>query len=210
MPKEYLTENFYSLYLKQPDDKELVLRLKNNEVAAFNTLYWKYHAALYANVMKLTRDVVLAEDTVQDVFITLWERRESLDPEQPVAGWLFVVSYNRTITQLKRAARETIQPEALDKVPIEVFDEGSDKTEVQLKLLQDATQLLSPQKRKVFELCKMQGKTYDQTAAELGISKHTVKEYLSEAVATVKKYVQQHPEQHAFLLIYTLTESFLS
>ena len=52
---------------------------------------------------------------------------------------------------------------------------------------------LSPQKRKVFELCKVQGRTYKKAAEELHISKYTVKEYLSEALISIKKYIGEHP-----------------
>jgi DNA-directed RNA polymerase specialized sigma subunit, sigma24 homolog len=54
---------------------------------------------------------------------------------------------------------------------------------------------LSPQKRKVFELCKVQGRTYKKAAEELHISKYTVKEYLSEALVSIKKYIGDHPRQ---------------
>jgi RNA polymerase sigma-70 factor (ECF subfamily) len=61
-------------------------------------------------------------------------------------------------------------------------------------MLEEAMSRLSPQKRKVFELCKLQGKTYEETASVLQISKYTVKEYLTAAVGSVKEYVHQHPQ----------------
>jgi DNA-directed RNA polymerase specialized sigma24 family protein len=39
---------------------------------AFNSLYWEYHAAIYANALKLIKDPVIAEDIVQEVFVTVW------------------------------------------------------------------------------------------------------------------------------------------
>ena len=192
--------------MKALEDSELVLRLQNNEVSAFDILYWKYHAAIYANVLKLIKEEPITEDIVQEVFIALWEKRSSLDANQPVAGWLFVVSYNRAINQLKKILQQQKAQKNLI-APADFTEDDFRFSEEQSSLVKKAVDQLSPQKRKVFELCKMQGKTYEQTAAELNISKHTVKEYLSDAIAFIKNYVHKHPEQFV-LMPALLTISF--
>ena len=65
--------------------------------------------------------------------------------------------------------------------------------DAQYYLLYEAINLLSPQKRKVFTLCKLEGKTYEEAAEKLNISKHTVKEYLGHAVASVKSHINNNP-----------------
>ncbi len=75
--------------------------------------------------------------------------------------------------------------------------------EARIKILEEALIKLSPQKRKVFDLCKIQGKSYEESARELNISKHTVKEYLSIAVKAVKEYAEQHPLNNV-LFIYII------
>lgn len=181
--------------------KELAISLINNDVEAFDRLYWKFHGAVYANAFKLTRDALIAQDIVQDVFITLWEKRHTLDPEKDIAGWLFAVSYNKSIDQLKRKLRESTVKESQLSEWYNVTDINNDLTDVRLLILEKAMQQLSPQKRKVFELCKMQGKTYETAAQELQISKYTVKEYLSDAITCIKKYIKQHPEQQSFFIL---------
>ena len=63
------------LALKSRKINELALRLRNDDISAFNTLYWDYHGAVYANSFKLIRDSVIAEDIVQEVFIALLEKQ---------------------------------------------------------------------------------------------------------------------------------------
>jgi RNA polymerase sigma-70 factor (ECF subfamily) len=63
----------------------------------------------------------------------------------------------------------------------------------QWAVLENALSCLSPQRRRAFELCKLQGKTYEEAAMELRISKYTVKEYLSAAIASIKEYSLHHP-----------------
>jgi RNA polymerase sigma-70 factor (ECF subfamily) len=182
---------------------DLALKLRNDDISAFNSLYWEYHGAVYANALKLIRDPSIAEDIVQETFVALWEKRQSIDPKQDIAGWLFVVSHHKTIDQLKRKLRHALAEKILQEV-IEGHDiVEEDITEEQLTAIEKAVDQLSPQKRKVFELCKMQRRTYEKAAEELQISKYTVKEYLSEAMVSIKKYIGQHPT-HANTMIYFL------
>jgi len=182
--------------LKSQKTNDLASRLRNDDINAFNTLYWEYHAAVYANALKLIKDPIIAEDIVQEVFVTLWGKRHAIDPEQDIAGWLFVVSHHKTIDQLKQKIRHSLVQKKLS-----IAGEGhsaivnTDLKEDQLSTIEKAVDQLSPQKRKVFELCKVQGRTYKKAAEELHISKYTVKEYLSEALISIKKYIGEHPRQ---------------
>jgi DNA-directed RNA polymerase specialized sigma24 family protein len=56
-------------------DNELVMRLHIDDVKAFDALYLKYHQALYSNIFKLSKDADATQDILQEVFITLWEKR---------------------------------------------------------------------------------------------------------------------------------------
>lgn len=189
--------------MKSQKTNDLASRLRNDDIDAFNILYWEYHAALYANALKLIKDPSIAEDIVQEVFVTLWGKRHAIDPEQDIAGWLFVVSHHKTIDQLKRKLKQ-----ALVQKNLSIFREdhsivvNNDLEEEQLNALEQAMDQLSPQKRKVFELCKVQGRTYKKAAEELHISKYTVKEYLSEAIVSIKKYIVEHPGQTGILIYF--------
>ena len=175
-------------------NNELIERLQNDEKEALDELYRKYHSAIYYNILKLTRDAIVSEDILQEVFITLWEKRHELNIQQGISGWLFVVSYNRSISYLKRKLKESLARTALQQNIENTTDAENSFTNTQMSILEKAIEQLSPQKRRVFELCKLQRKTYAEAADELQISKHTVKEYLSGAVISIKNYVQQYPE----------------
>ena len=172
------------------DDNTLVTLLQQGDLQAFDKLYWKYHSALYNNVLKITRDTGAAEDIVQEIFITLWQKRMLIETSKSISGWLFVISYNRAINWQRKKLLETQKQQ---NITVEE-DASTDTYNMQMKMLEDALEKLSPQKRRVFELCKLQGKTYKETAEELNISSHTVKEYLSGAMASVKEYAITHPE----------------
>ena len=195
--------------MKKSGTNDLALRLRNNDISAFNSLYWKYHSAVYANALKLIKDKSIAEDIVQDVFITLWEKRDTIDPKLDIVGWLFVVSHHKTIDQLKKKLRQALAEKILYPIIEKANAFEDDITDEQLYAFEKAIGQLSPQKRKVFELCKMQNRTYEKAAEELHISKYTVKEYLSEAIVSIKKYIGQHPT-HAGIVTYFLVQSLFN
>ena len=188
--------------------KDLASRLRKDDINAFNTLYWEYHAAVYANALKLIKDPVIAEDIVQEVFVTVWGKRHTIDPEQDLVGWLFVISYHKTIDQLKRKLKEAL---AHKRIGISIEDHSihvnADLKEEQLAAIEKAMDQLSPQKRKVVELCKVQGRTYKKAAEELHISKYTVKEYLSEAMVSIRKYIGEHPTQTGVIIYFLVFTS---
>ncbi len=174
-------------------DPKLIIQLQRDDVRAFNQIYFKYHTAIYQNIFKLLKDTEESENILQEVFTSLWLNRSTLDAAKPVANWLFVVSYNKSITHLKKSLKKALSYKQIENE--HEYDHEADGflKEIKLQLINEACLNLSPQKRKVFDLCKLQGKSYEETADELNISKHTVKEYLSLAVKSIKEYVDQHP-----------------
>lgn len=87
--------------MKSPDSK-LVARLRAGDVSAFDSLYWRYYQVVYRNIVKLTKEPVIAQDILQEVFIRLWEKRHEIKYEQPVANWIFVISFNLSIDYTRK------------------------------------------------------------------------------------------------------------
>ena len=176
--------------MKSPDSK-LVARLRAGDVSAFDSLYWRYYQVVYRNIVKLTKEPVIAQDILQEVFIRLWEKRNDINYEQPVANWIFVISFNLSIDYTRKKLREEVLHRNLlassEHTTQYVFE-----YEQYYHLLKHAIEQLSPQKQKIVKLCKLEGKTYEEAAAELQISRHTVKEYLSAAMASLGDYVRTH------------------
>lgn len=158
----------------------------------FDEIYRQFHQVVYANIFKLIKDPSIAEDILQDVFFALWENRAKLNPDQSVSSWLFVVSYNRSISYLRKKVKQGIQyVESYDPfhaVAEEIFPDKS-LIEVELNMLEEAINALSPQKQKVFKLCRFEGKSQKETAQLLGLSIESVKDYLKQSKNFIKEYI---------------------
>lgn len=171
------------------NDVLLSVALASGDVKAFDTLYRKYQPAVYANILKLVKDPQAAEDILQETFGALWVNRLAINRERSVAGWLFVVSYNKSLKFLRSVVRGKMS--SLYALPFEPADDAGQlpkETELQLSIIDEAIEHLPTQKRLAFTLCKLEGKTYEEAARILGISAHTVKEYLHAASRFVRTY----------------------
>lgn len=201
--------------MKKPGmpDSKLIKRLQGGDIGAFDAFYKRYHQALYLNILKLTKDAAAAEDLLQEVFVVLWNKRMTLDPERSVGGWLFSVSFNLSVSHLRKKLRESMMKEeagrlsAIPAIPGWPSPEGR-LNEQQYLLLEKAVNRLSPQQQRVFTLCKLEGHSYDEAARKMNLSRHTVKEYLSLAMVSVKKYVHAYAESQGIATIALLCVLF--
>lgn len=171
------------------DHTGLVTALQQDSMAAFDTLYQMHHQAVYRNICKLVPQQEVAEDLLQEVFLALWEHRSSLDTNKQAAGWLFVVSYNKSISWLKKSLRES---KALQTMPAwHTAPEETLATEElyqhQLHALNNAVDQLPLRKKQAFRLCRLEGRTYEEAGSMLGISSATVKEYVKSAAQLIRQ-----------------------
>jgi RNA polymerase sigma factor (sigma-70 family) len=149
---------------------------------------------------------VLAQDLLQDVFVALWENWEKVDAER-VANWLFVVSYNRSVTCLKKRLREQAGTIPDVNFPEELLQDHTvdeDLYSFKLSLLEEAIEKLPARKKQVFRLCRLEGRTADEAAEILGISAVSVKDYLKQATRSIKNYVSHYypnAEAAGFILL---------
>lgn len=184
-------------------DAELVVKLLQDDVTAFDALYWKYHQAVYRNIFKFVKEPIATEDILQEVYARLWEKRKDINAGQSVAGWLFVISFNLSVDYLRKKLREHTFHKELYNLNIQGTDweDNPEAYEEQYHLLGEAISQLSPKKQKIVTLCKLEGKTYDEVADELRISRNTVKEHLSIAMTRINEYIQKNKEHKYVLLL---------
>ena len=89
------------------EDQALFLLVKNRNKDAFTRLFNKYHAYLYALSLRYLKNREMAEDTVQHVFIKLWETSSNIEIEINVKNYLYTMTKNH-ILNLIRDNKETI------------------------------------------------------------------------------------------------------
>jgi len=181
------------------NDDCLIPHLKEGDMDAFAVIYERYYGALYHNIYRLTKDSTVSEDLLQDTFIRFWQQRTQLLPGKSISGWLFMISYHIGVNWLKH---QLVEVKAKAALTLQTADNDLPSYEHLMQMLEQALLKLSPQKRKVIELCKLNGHTYQQAARAMNISSHTVKEYLSDGMKAIRDFALSHPEFKALVPLF--------
>lgn len=172
------------------EEKELILLLQKGNERAFEKLYRLYSVRILKKLIRLVKQEDIAVELLQDIFLKLWEKRESLNAEQSLRSYLFRIAENKVTDLFRRAAYDKKLLAHLISVSTELCHTTEDI--IDLKdgelLLQQAINSLPPQRQKIFILCKIEGKSYEEVAALLGISAGTVNDHMVKAGRAVKKH----------------------
>lgn len=184
-------------------DEQLFQLLQSGDEKVFELIYERYHRSVYAYLLGFLKDTTLAEELTHEVFIKIWNIRGQVQLHTSFSSYLFRICHNKAINALEKiAADNKLRKRVLDH--LQTLSSYHIQDPVALKeydqLLENALEILPPQRRKVFQLCREEGKTYDETAAQLGISRNTVKEHMVKAQKALRSFLDEKGEI-AFLLL---------
>lgn len=169
----------------------LLIKKRDNE--AFAVVYQKYHAYLYTLSFRYLKSRELAEDTVQHVFVKLWEKAKDIEIEINLKNFLYTMTKNHILNQF-RDNREVISLNYMNEQK-EIAEEDEFfklMDEIQMSgLLRKGIENLPPQKREICEL-KISGNITNQEIAEkMNISVHTVKSHYQESIKMLRNYFKK-------------------
>lgn len=173
------------------NEKELVSQLKNGSKEAFGIVYGFYSNALYSKILKMTKDQTVSDDLLQEIFIKIWERRESINQSYSFKGWIYKIAENSIYDHYRKLSRDTKLRSQLMVTFSEIYDQADDylMDKERERLLNAAIAQLPPQRQMIFKLCKLEGKSYAEAADLLQISSSTVSGQLVKATKSVKDFV---------------------
>jgi RNA polymerase sigma-70 factor (family 1) len=186
-------------------DEQLLFMLADSDQQAFTGLYNRYHAGIYNYLLAFVKIQSIAEDLTQEVFIKIWEARRRLQVHTSFAAYIFRISRNTAIDFMKKiAADRKLRNEIILQAQPVFPDNGSNGllAKEYHHLYKRAVDSLSKQRRTVFLLCREEGKTYEEVAGILGISRHTVKEHMAESLRTLRNFLQEKAEAAILLIIF--------
>ncbi len=163
-------------------DEELLGLITRGSKDALSALYDRYARQAFSLSLRMVENQGLAEEVVQDVFMTVWTRGTTYRSERgPFSAWLLSVTHNRCIDELRKRRRRaklpTMDIEDLRADPATSPDEVPDLVLARLDrqtLLKAMTGLPSPQ-RQVILMAYFQGLTQSEISDALGTPLGTVK-----------------------------------
>jgi RNA polymerase sigma-70 factor (family 1) len=174
------------------DEKEILQRIAKGDEAAFRQLVHEFTPLLAPYILKFTKSKERTQEIVQDIFTQIWISRESLSQVNNFRRYLYVASRNHALNAIRNMMREEKRHlKWLQDQPSDIAGNTSPEDySPYIGLVEEAVQQLPEQQKKVWILCRVQGKKYKEVASEMGLSRETVKKYLQYAQASITKYVQ--------------------
>jgi len=180
-----------------PDDSALMLRYKDGDVAAFETLYRRHNDPLYRYLLRLCRHRDTAEDIFQDVWGKIVNARISYRPTAKFTTFLYRVAHNCFIDHVRRNKRHAGSVEMQAELHADPGESLETVTERSLAKERLAKALLDlpDEQRDAFLLHEEAGLSVDDIAMVTGSNRETAKSRLRYAVRKLRAAIDEIPEQ---------------
>ncbi len=170
----------YSINFKE---KDLVILLTRSDEASFEELYHLYSPRLLGYLITLVKSETFAGELLQDTFIKLWDNRENIDPNQSFRSYLFRIAENIVYDFFRKAARDKkLQAQLINSASrhySHVEENICSREEVQI--LHEVIDLLPPRRRQIYELVKIEERSYEEVSRLMKISISTISDHIVKA-----------------------------
>jgi RNA polymerase sigma-70 factor (family 1) len=177
------------------NDKLLLEQIAESDEQAFKVLFDTYRSRLFYYISRFVKSDAVAEELVMDVFMKIWVGRELVTQIENFDAFLFRIAHNKCIDFLRSAAKDARLHELLwDEIQVAATGQADTPlltAEFEEKI-REAIALLSPQRRKVYQLSRQQDLTHDEIAEQLNISKSTVNNHIVEAQRFIRNYLTKN------------------
>jgi RNA polymerase sigma-70 factor (family 1) len=169
-------------------DIELLTDLKNNDFSAFNTIYHQYSKPLYVYLLHKLKDPEVCNDVLQDIFVSLWEKREQLNIDVSIKAYLYQAARYKIIDVYRQDVK--YQKYLAELVEFMTIDESTitDRIDNRKKLqeIEHAVNNLPEKMREIFILSRYEHQTTRDIASKTNLSPQTVKNQLSKALRILR------------------------
>lgn len=184
-----LTKEEMKKYTMVTIDQNVLLRLKKGEESAFEAIYWKYSSWVYNFIYSLLYDSTLTEDLTQTVFLKIWEKRESIDPELGFDSYLFAIARNLVYKETENRLKAELLNDVLQEqsVDMESLEEERIDAELLLDHINNLIEQLPPSRKLIFQLSRNQHLSNKEIATHLSISEKTVETQIYRALRFLKQ-----------------------
>ncbi len=183
-----------------PDDT--LQRLAAGEGQAFREIYDRYWKVVYKAAIRYLRSPDLAGDVVQEVFCSLWDRRDQFTAVRNLESYLVTMTHHQVYALFRKWATETRSREAYTESldPVVNDTDFSIRTSQYEEMLAELVDKLPPQQKQVFKMAREEGMTHEAIARELNLSQGTVKNHMVRALQFLRRNLSPHVGLYLLIL----------
>ncbi|MCG6191007.1 RNA polymerase sigma factor [Maribellus maritimus] len=170
--------------------KILIEQLNGGSAQAFDELYKLFSPRVFSFALSLSRNQTEAEDTVQEIFLKIWDKRHELSPSGSFESFLFTMSKNTILNNIRKTNYHHLflEYKKHSTKPVSALDQELNYNELE-NLYKKAINKLSPRKKEIFILNQTHSLSYPEIAEKLGISTKTVRNQINAASTEIQHFI---------------------
>jgi RNA polymerase sigma factor (sigma-70 family) len=177
-------------------DEALVALVARSDDGALEELYARFGHVAYGLALRVLRDPALAEDAVQEAFLTVWRTASRFVPERAKAStWLLTLVHRRAVDVVRREQPRRAAPLDAATQPSAEVTEDEAWLRLQRTRVQEALRRLPDQQREALELAYYGGFTQSELADRLGEPLGTIKSRMFAGLARMHELLAE-PERN--------------
>lgn len=165
-------------------------------MSIFEQLYSDYYQKLCTYLLNYTQDRTVIEDTVQDLFLSLWIKRNKINIRTSLNAFLYKAAYNGLIDKHRNLK---IKNEMLSSyyhtAIVQALEVDSDTSKKRMEMLEACMASLPERCREIFHSGKIKGMSYKEISREYNITEKTVEGHFSRAYRILKDCMGLHKQK---------------
>lgn len=181
-------------------------RLQQGDREAFDVVFYTFEPRIFSFALKLTHHQEDARELVQEVFLKVWEKRESIDAQANFEGFLFTMAKNLIYNRARHRVYEMKYREEIrmgSNLAESVTEQMLEASELE-DIIEAACKKLPPVRREVFMMSRHQGLSHSEIANKMDTSTSNIKNHIFKALVFLKEQIRHQNVLRAVLLLFSL------
>ena len=177
-----------------PEEAEIIERIRNGDIDAFETIFRAYYQSLCIFSLRYLKRTDLAEEIVQDIFVNIWEKRSSLHLETSLKSYLYRAVHNNSLKYLQHKKVVDKHAQRIVDRKDHYYSEPINNIQIDelTKLLEKSFSSMPQKTREIFELSRNEGLKYAEIAEKLEISVKTVEAHMGTALKILRENLKHY------------------
>lgn len=175
---------------------QLSKRLAESDRKAFQELFEEVNVTLIRFCWRYTKDEDASRDIVQDVFVKVWEKRATLDPDKSLLALMYTMVRNKALN----LSRDSHYSDGIDADDVATGNDPAPDEQVDFDMLEEHVRQwidsLPPRRRQAFKLSRFEGLTHAEIATVMNLTPRTVNTHVMLALRDLRTKLQALQKDH--------------
>lgn len=190
----------------ESEDSRLLAALQVGDTAAFETIYQRMAEKLLHYVDSRVHNREQSEEIVQEIFVSLWVRRQDIDIHSSIDAYLYAAAKYQLLNYIRS---ESVRQKYAEHFSLFATTQSKNTEEFinlsDLKAtIEEHVARLPPKCQQVFRLSRFTGRSIQDIADEMSISTRTVENYITQALKHLRQALSQYPWIIILMVVQTM------